>query len=301
MGLAITGASSWLGQAMLAKLARSGLHPARLRVFASTSRSIAFGNGRLPLEALSEAAPLDRGPWLILHFAFLGRERRSDFPSAAAFAAANEAILQHMLRLATPASALRMVFASSGAAYGKGRAAPPSLRDDAYGACKVAHEKILSCWCAERSVPLVIPRIFNIGGPCVTKANSYALSAMILSARRSGAIRIASGNDVFRSYVHVDELLGLLCEAALTHGVGAPLCFDTAGIETVEMNDLAMQIVACLKQPSGIRIERAPCQSNTADWYVGDGLAYRSMVSSYSREVTLLPEIIHDTAAFLST
>lgn len=297
-GLALTGAGSWLGRALLDALAAEGLLPARLRLFASHARPLRLGGRDLAIERLADAPRLAGADWLLLHFAFLGKERTAEL-STKDFIAANQAILDATLRIAEAAAGLRMVFASSGAAYGPGRALIGDPDASPYGWCKVAQESALTAWCAARGVPLVMPRIFNIGGPGITKQEGYALSSFILSARREGVIRIAARRPVFRSFVHVNELNALLCEAALARAPGTPLLFDTAGVETVEMADLAAAVAARCA-PASIRIEREDPPEGEVDWYVGDGATYRGLLARAGRRVVGLDRIIGDTAGALS-
>ncbi len=289
LGLAITGASSWLGQATLAMLAHEGALTShiRLRLFGSAARPVRVVDRVFAIEPLSDAAPLDDGAWLLLHFAFLGKERTGDL-DLTAFLAGNDTILADTMSIASAARDLRFVFASSGAAH------TPDRENNPYGWCKAAHEARIAAWCEERGAPLVMPRIFNIGGPFANKLDSYALSSMILSAARTGAITIRASRPTFRSYVHIEELLAVLCNAALTQPPGAPKCFDTAGDEVVEMGMLAEHISDVLG--GGIRITRESCDG-TPDVYSGDGTTYRALLADSG--VTPLQAIIADQAAFL--
>lgn len=296
LGIALTGAGSWLGQALLGMLAAEGALPSRLRLFGSSSRTLCIGERAYAVEALADAPPLTPGPWLLLHCAFLGKERTADI-TIEAFLAANDAILAHVLRIAAPVRDLRVVFTSSGAVYGPGRTLVATPDESAYGWCKIAQERRLTAWCADRDTPLVVPRIFNIGGPFANKVESYALSSFILAAHHDGKIRIRARKPTFRSYVHVNEVLTLTCTSALTQPVGAPLIFDTAGDEIIEMAGLAARVAAAMPKPC--RISRESVEG-LPDRYVGDGAAYRALLRAQGRSITPLDCIIADTAAFLA-
>ncbi len=299
LSIAVTGAGSWLAQALLADLAAEGLLPAaeRLRLFASSARTMDVGGRSLTVEALAGAAPLQGGPWLLLHFAFLGKERTQGLP-VADFVAANDAILRDTLRLAAPARDLRMVFSSSGAAYGPDRSLVEVPDANPYGWCKVQHERQLADWCGAHGVPLVMPRIFSIGGPHINKIDSYALSSMILAAKRSGTIRIMARRPVFRSFVHVSELNGLLCETALQQPAATPCLFDTSGLETAEMADLAA-VVSEVLAPMTVHIERDTLVDPVADYYVGDGSTYRTLLALQQKRIVGLHEIVRQTVCYV--
>ena len=299
LGIALTGAGSWLGRAFLALLAQEDVlpPPEKLRLFASSDRVIRLGGRSTAVERLAAATPLSDGPWLLFHFAFLGKERTGDMP-VADFLAANDAILADTLRIASPASTLRFVFASSGAAHAVHADTSACDTANPYGWCKVSHERRLTDWCRERDVSLVVPRIFNIGGPFINKTASYALSSFIEAARTRGTIRIAARRRTYRSYVHINELLGLLASAALQHVVSKPLAFDTAGSDIVEMQDLAEAVRRVLQRP-GVLIERASLDGDTPDKYVGDGARYRALLAERGKDIVPLDPTIADTANFL--
>ena len=298
LGIAITGAGSWLGQALLSLLLDEGAlsDTSRVRLFGSSPKILEVGAHRFDIESLSDAAPLGRGAWMLFHFAFLGKERVADMPLAS-YLAANEAIFQDTLHLADSVDDLRLVFASSGAVYASDRQTIGNVEASPYGWCKIAQEAMFADWCRGRDVPLIMPRIFNIGGPFINKTGSYALSSFIMSARRSGLIRIEARRPTWRSYVHVDELLSVLCEAALAQTAGAPMIFDTAGAISVEMADLAACVAATM--PQRIRIERPALSVDDPDRYLGDGAFYRRMIERRGDAMIGLEQIVTDTKAFL--
>lgn len=299
LSIAVTGGGSWLGRAFLETLAAEELLPApdRLRVFASASRLMAVSGRDVAVEALAGAPPLAGGPWLLVHFAFLGKERTQGLPTAA-FIAENDAIRRETLRIAKSADGLRMVFASSGAVYGPDRVLIDDPEVSPYGWCKVMHERAIQAWCAQRDVPLVVPRIFNIGGPWINKVESYALSSFILSALRDGVIRIMARRPVFRSFVHVCELNRVLCEAVLSLSEPAMIAFDTAGREVLEMSDLA-DLVATAVQPKLITIERSPIFEGDPDYYVGSGQTYQTLLARQGTRSCGIHRIVADTVAYL--
>jgi nucleoside-diphosphate-sugar epimerase len=300
LSIAVTGAGSWLGQAFLAMLVAEDLLPSapRLRLFGSASRSGRLGDRIVLVERLAAAEPLAGGRWLLLHFAFLGQERTTGMKTGD-FIAVNAGILRETLRLAEPVQDLRVIFSSSGAAYGPGGRLIEDPDTAPYGWCKITQERDLSAWCHARGVPLAMPRIFNLGGDWINKTETYALSSFIHSAQRQGVIRILSRRPVFRSFVHVAELHAMLCEAVLKQTAGSPLEFDTAGSETVEMADLADAVAAALR-PTNVTIERTGPVEGDVDYYVGDGRLYRSILAGQGRRIVGLMRIVTDTAAFLA-
>ncbi|HEY2706889.1 MAG TPA: NAD(P)-dependent oxidoreductase [Caulobacteraceae bacterium] len=282
-GVAITGATGWIGAA-LADFALRAL-PAKMpvRLYGSSARTLQLGGRRVAIEALADAPPLGDGEWLLLHLAVLGVE-------PAALGEANDVILAQALRLAESGAVRRLVFASSGAVHEVGGAPDKA----AYAEMKRRQEAAVRGWGARTGTPLLIPRIFNVGGPWITQPDRYALGSFVRQALAGGAIEIEARRRVVRSYVHVSELAHVILELALGGADG--LAFDTAGTETVEIAELAAAVGRAL----GLEIEvlRGPL-SPGEDRYVGDGAIYRETLARSGLAPIGLDRIVGDTADYL--
>jgi nucleoside-diphosphate-sugar epimerase len=291
-GVAITGASGWIGRCMVhAVLEAMGPAPgAKLRLFGSRARPVAIAGRTLELETLAGAPPLGEGPWLVLHLAVTGADR---VPDPNALRAANEAMLADALALAGTGNLRRLVCASSGAVYQAGQG---SAEKQAYSDLKRDQEQIARAWAAKAGVPLLLPRIFNVGGPYMTNPGNYALGSFIQQARASGRIEIGAARRVLRSYVHGLELARVVLNLALDGA--APLAFDTAGTEAPEMADLATAVGRALGLPH-LEIVRPPLEPAPEDRYVGDGAVYQAALAHMGSAPIGLDQIIRDTAAWL--
>jgi nucleoside-diphosphate-sugar epimerase len=291
-GVAITGASGWIGRSMAhAVLEAMGPAPAsRLRLFGSRPRCVAIAGRTLHLEILPGTPPLGEGPWLVLHLAVTGSDR---VPDPTALRAANEAMLADVLALAATGDLRRLVCASSGAVYQAGQG---SAEKQAYSDLKRDQEQIARAWAAKAGAPLLLPRIFNVGGPYMTNPGSYALGSFIQQAQASGRIEIGARRPVLRSYVHGLELARVTLNLALDET--APLAFDTAGTEAPEMADLAAAVGRALELPS-LEIIRPPIEPGDEDRYIGDGAVYQAAVARMDAAAIGLDQIIRDTAAWL--
>jgi nucleoside-diphosphate-sugar epimerase len=292
-GVAITGASGWIGRSMAhAVLAAMGPPPgARLRLFGSRSRPVEIAGRTLPLETLGGAPPLGDGEWLVLHLAVTGADRVSD-PQA--LRAVNEAMLADALAMAATGTVRRLVCASSGAVYQAGQG---SAQKQAYSDLKRDQEQIARAWAAKAGVPLLLPRIFNVGGPYMTHPENYALGSFIRQALATGRIEIGATRPVLRSYVHGLELARVTLDLALDEA--APLAFDTAGPEAPEMADLAAAVGRALDLPH-LEVVRPPLQPGPEDRYVGDGDVYQAALARMGSAPIVLDRIIRDTAAWLA-
>jgi len=289
-GVAITGASGWIGSAVVHWLLQSLPTPdaVPLRLFGSAPRSLQIGGRRLAVESLSQAAPLGEGEWLMLHLAVVGEDRLDG--DAERLMAANDAVLAQALSLALTGAVRRFVYASSGAVYQSGGS--PQKR--AYSEMKRAQEAAVQAWAAEAGAPMLIPRIFNVGGPYINHAANYALGSFIEQALEGGVIEIEARQAVLRSYVHLFELARVLFELCLVDDAG--LVFDTAGVEVVEMADLAQAVRAAF----GLDLEiRRPPLAPGVDRYVGDGRIYQAAVARGPGEPIGLDRIVRDTADYM--
>jgi nucleoside-diphosphate-sugar epimerase len=114
----ITGAGGWLGLATLDLLARAlgdGFDK-RVRAFGSSTRTLRLRDGTQVLQRpLTDLVWLPAEPSLLLHFAFLTKDR-AETMSEADYRAANRAISDAVLSALEPIGAQAVFLASSGAA-----------------------------------------------------------------------------------------------------------------------------------------------------------------------------------------
>jgi nucleoside-diphosphate-sugar epimerase len=282
-GVAITGATGWIGSALADFAVRALPAEMPVRLYGSSARTLELDGRRIAVEALADAEPLGGDEWLLLHLAVVGGDLVD-------LAGANDAILAQSLALAQNGAVRRLVFASSGAVH-QAAAAPARA---AYAEMKRRQEDAVRSWGARTGTPVLIPRIFNVGGPWITHPDRYALGSFVRQALAGGAIEIEARRRVVRSYVHVSELAHVILELALGGADG--LAFDTAGTETVEIAELAAAVGRAL----GLEIEvlRGPL-SPGEDRYVGDGAIYRETLARSGLAPIGLDRIVRDTADYL--
>lgn len=292
--VALVGASGWIGMALVHVLldASPELGAPKLRLFGSARRTIEVQGRTLEVEPLVGAADLGAGDWLVLHAAIVGPDRVAG-GDAAEVRVTNDRLLAQVLDLADGVEAQRLVFFSSGAAQRTGFGSPAK---QVYARMKAEHEDVTAAWAGERGRGLIMPRVFNLGGPYINHVGAYALGDFIQAARRDGRIAIGTASPVFRSYVHVREMAAVVLEAAVKPMFGAGP-FDVAGAEIVELGALARMVGAALGM-ADIVVER-PSGDGEADWYVGDGRAYQSALFAMGRAPVPLTRIVADTAAYL--
>ena len=294
--IVVTGASGWLGRATL-----DLLHDALGDALAD--RVVCFGSrrGEVRLSAtriieqlpLSELGTLPRQPTLLLHFAFLGKERAEAMPEAE-YRAANRAIRQTVLDALDPIGVEAAFAASSGAArHADDPSASPAMR--LYGTLKRDDEDAFSAWADENGARAVVGRIFNISGPHINKIDSYALSSFLLDALAGGPVVVRARHEVLRGYVAIRELMSLVL-ALLLDGCAGVTRFDSGG-EEIELGALAAMIASSVACP----VERPAVRTGQADRYLGDNTSYRELLARHGIESVPLAEQIAETAMFLKT
>lgn len=291
-GVAVVGASGWIGRAAVAGVlaAAPDLPAERLRLFTGRPCEIDFGRRSLETSALGPDSRLGDGEWIVVHAGIIG----GDAAAGGEVRRRNDALLGQVLDMGGAANLRRLVFISSGAA-GLGSDTPPAKA--AYAAMKQEHERAVAAWSRKTGKASLVPRVFNIGGPYMTVAQNYALGDLILNLAQHGRAAIGAADPIFRNYVHVAEMAAALLAMAVDEGEdGAP--FDVGGAEIVELGALARRIAQRLGVPDAA-IDRPPAAGGTGDWYVGDGRRYQAALFRMDREPVSLDRIIDDTIAWL--
>jgi nucleoside-diphosphate-sugar epimerase len=267
----ITGPTGWIGSAMLAHLA-ARLGPGwrdRVALFASSARPHRSpGGDHLDMRPLDTIAPDDVEGAIVLHLAYLTKEK-ADLLGERRFTDTNLAIDDQLLAALAEGRPQGVFIASSGAAAlaADGRDRHP------YGLCKLRQEDRFLGWGAKAGVPVLAGRIFNLAGPYINKIESYAISNFLAQARRERRMTIQAQVPVFRSYLHVDDLCGLVI-TALEQGIGQAAAFDLCGAEVLEMADIAERISTYL---GGVPVLRGDVDLARPSAYLGNFVETRSL------------------------
>jgi len=298
--IVLTGGGGWLGQATLDFLDEALGHAMLKRVFVygSHTRMLPLRSGRsVECNALEALAGYAGPPPLVLHYACLTKDRVADH-GAQAFLAANKQIRETVAAFIERRGAYGMFLPSSGAVYGPGRSLGPAPDENPYGAAKLLDEQRFAALALKNGAPLVIARIFNLAGPFINKPEAYAIADFLLALIEGRRIEIRARGSVYRSYLHVEDLLlmalGILLLAPDTHLVQ----FDTEGEVTIEVEDLARR-AAMLLDRLEVPIHRAAPDGRPDDVYVGDGKAMRAIANGLDLPLRVLDRQILDTARYL--
>lgn len=264
-------------------------------VFGSSAGEVTLPSGRLlPSRPLAELEDLDVQPAVILHFAFLTKDKVADRPLEA-FVAGNreisDCVAYHVDRLRP----LGLVMPSSGAAT----QLAGGFEVNPYGFMKRDDEDRFTALCADLGVRFSCPRLYNLSGPYINKLDSYVLACLIRDAQAGRPMILRAAKPVIRSYVHVDDLLDVCLADMATDS--APAVFETAGDMEIEVGDLALRVAQVLGVPDH-PIQRPPMDpALTSDRYVGDATAWRERLARHGLTERSLDQQIIDTAAYLAS
>ena len=291
--IVITGAGGWLGLAtldLLADVLGADVVEKRVRCFGASARALRLSDGTPILQRpLADMGWLPAQPTLVLHLAFLTKDR-AEAMDEAAYRAANRAITQTVLDALGPIGAQGVFVASSGAATrADDAAASPAMR--LYGAMKRDDEDAFAQWAQANGQTAVIARLFNLAGPRINKWGAYALASFVADALAGRPIEVRAPRPVVRSCVAIREVMALVF-ALLLEGAGVT-GFDSGG-EPMELADLARAVAALVP---GASVVRAPVTLHDADIYHGDSAAYAALLARHGIAPVPLADALRETMA----
>ncbi|WP_234732205.1 NAD-dependent epimerase/dehydratase family protein [Acidocella facilis] len=281
----VTGPSGWLGQAALAALEEAlgaQMHQ-RVLVFSAHPSEVRPGLFSQPYAAL-ETVRID--PAYILHFAF----RTKGHESEAGFVETNRQIAATLEGFIERNGAAGLFIPSSGAVY------KADWETNPYGALKLEDEQRFGALAQRLGFPLVVMRIFNLAGPYMNNIDGYALGSIIRDVLRGGPIVLRADRPVWRSYVHVADVLALALALLLDGESAGP--FDAAGEEVIEIGELARRVIKLLATRD-MGITRREKRDPITDRYLGEFSEFRRRTKKSGFQIRSLNEAIMDASISL--
>lgn len=299
----ITGASGWLGRALLEMLATAfgALLAERVILCSSKPRQMVVRAGlELPMVSLADGlALLGDKPALLFHFAFLTKEKVGDM-SEQTYIDRNRAIMDDVAQAVADRRFAGVMFASSGAVYDFQSGARRDGAANLYGMLKAEGEQRYAVACDGASARLIAPRIFNISGPYINKFRAYVLASIILDTLQGGPIELKANMRVYRSYVYVADVLDVVFRYLLDDGYDLFSPFiDIAGVEVIEVGELAHSVIEVLGRRS-VQIRRPLVNEALEDRYVGNPSMLQSLCRRYGIELLPLAAQISSTASYIA-
>ncbi|PZQ22202.1 MAG: hypothetical protein DI569_09190 [Sphingopyxis macrogoltabida] len=292
--IVVTGAGGWLGLATIDMLhkALGDAFADRVACFGSTRRDLILRGGvRVTQARLDSLAALPPRPSMVLHLAFLTKDR-AEAMDEASYRAANMAITRTVLD-ALPAIGAEGAFVASSGAATKADDPAASAAMRLYGAMKRDDETAFAEWAEGAGTTALIGRIYNITGPYINKHQAYAIANFIVDALDSRPIKVLAPRPVVRGYSAIRDLMSLVF-GMLLDDEGAAVRFDSGG-EVLELGDVAGHVAAVL----GGTVDRAPITRDDTDHYVGDDQHYRALLDRQGIVAQSLDDQIRETAEYI--
>ena len=293
--IVITGASGWIGSALLAHIALTyGTNWAnQITLFGQSARRHRAPDGTVfAMRALDTIEASDIDGAIVIHLAYLTKEK-VDTLGERVFTDTNLNIDDHMLRALDGGHPHAVFIASSGAAA----LAERGIDRHPYGLCKLRQEDRFLAWSAKSGVAVLPGRIFNLAGPYINKIESYAVGSFILQAKTKGVINVEAQIPIFRSFLHVNDLCALMMGAA-NQGIGYQMPIDLCGAEVLEMGDIAA-LTAELHSKS-VAVTRANLRSETANAYLGNFVQTKCLALRLGLHLAPFRIQLTDTIAWLT-
>ena len=288
----VTGPTGWIGSAFLAFLAEvmGDNLSSHVSVFGSRSSVLPAKFGGLTVQPLSELngpAVRDR---IVLHLAYITREKIGNMP-AADYVAGNLRIDERVLAAVREGRAAGVFVASSGIAADVERGGTRDL----YGLTKLVQEDAFGRLRVDLDVPVLIARIFNISGPFANKPEHYALANFLLQGIQHKQIVIKARTLVFRSFLDVLDLVAVVL-ATLVDGRYVDGVVDACGSQILEMREIADEAARALDL-SLDSVMRPEVDPSEASFYFGNPVRFASLatqsglaLSSFSQQVRVQAE-----------
>ena len=169
------------------------------------------------------------------------------------------AVLEAAAKNGTP-----VLLASTSEVYGKSQKAAFSEEDDlligpphqsrwSYACSKLMDEFLALAFAQERSLPVVITRLFNTVGPRQTGRYGMVLPRFIAAASSGQPLKVFGDGRQTRCFCHVRDTVEALVRLQNCPGARGEI-FNVGGTEEISIGDLARQVVEILGSKSTIEL-----------------------------------------------
>lgn len=286
----ITGASGWLGMALLEVLYACFKENLSQRVIALSHSQpmITLRDGYQVKTQSYHVDIADDSEYILCHFAFLTKDK-TDMMSHEEYRNKNAVIRNHVVQIIQKTKPTSILYSSSGAVY---------HQDDLYGILKQEDEVYFRKLAKDINARIIIPRIFNLAGPYINKCNSYALSSFILQLINHKRVVIHAKNPVIRSYIHILDLFQIcFCWLFDLNETEKSMTFDTGYHPEIELYDLSKMIIDLI-DPQGDIVKNRD-ETSSAHRYVGNIQSQLTLCEKYDISLIGYKKMILDTADFL--
>jgi nucleoside-diphosphate-sugar epimerase len=298
----VTGARGWLGRASLDLLesALGAKVEERVVAFGSSPGVVKTrGGASVPVLRFDDAASLRRQPTLLMHYAYLTKDRLVGGLPVETYRRQNAEIRDTVRGWLEPLGITRIFLPSAGAVYSAlGTVDDRDGRGD-YGRDKLEDEAQFAAARKRLQARLLIARIFSVSGPHINKHDSYVLASIILSILRGQSIALRAQRPVYRSYVSVVDLITIAIGWLLRSDAPEQITIDAASHEIMEVGELAKR-AALVLGARGATIQRPVVNMRDPDRYVGDPAQLMRLAAMLGVPLSNIDEQVRETAAYLA-
>lgn len=305
---------SWMMEAFAAANAAFDLHARAVLVTRDAKRAIAraphlFSNSCFDLnEGDASAFNVPSDCYTFIIHAATERWFQPDAERPLGVLDADFAATKRVLDLAAKSGTRRLLFTSSGAAYGPAASnidhvpetshCAPETTDAraAYGESKRLSEFACASYARIHGFDAVIARLFAFVGPYLPLDEGYAVCNFLADALNGRPIRIAGDGTARRSYLYGADL-ALWLWTMLLRGASGRI-YNVGSAESISIRELAEAVVATVARGSAISIGSSPVPGAAPSHYVPDTTGAES---DLGLQVTVaLPEALTRTFSYHS-
>ncbi|MHC4400569.1 MAG: NAD-dependent epimerase/dehydratase family protein [Planctomycetota bacterium] len=167
-----------------------------------------------------------------------------------------ELLLRELGRRYDRGERVRLFLASTSEVYGKNPRAQWTEQEDlvfgptsrprwSYGASKAIDEFLALAYWAERGLPVVVGRFFNVVGPRQTGAYGMVLPRFVDAALAGGPLVVHDDGQQVRCFAHVADVVGAVLKLmAVPEAAG--LVFNIGSDEPITISDLARRVISAV-------------------------------------------------------
>lgn len=196
----ITGATGWVGRAILEYIFQKQGHLENVVCVASSQRQENLGFAQINTITFEDLQKMAIQNANVFHLAYLTKDKNS-LMTDAEYIKKNHKIRDFVANFLPKQKFL--FYASSGA----------TLHQNGYtlyGDLKLQDEEFFKNLCKKNQVKFLNTRIFNIIGKHIQNYKAYACSNFILQLRKKNEIKIEANCHVIRSYINISSLVEII-------------------------------------------------------------------------------------------
>lgn len=165
--------------------------------------------------------------------------------------------MQQVLQFAKKTEVKSVLFASSGAVYGK---------QTVYGESKKIAEKMGSDFAKQNNIQFKIARCFAFVGPHLDLKGSFAIGNFIGDAKNGNSIKISGDGTPYRSYLYSEDLIVWLLNI-LQNGQNLQ-SYDVGSDQEISIRQLAEKIIQLLNPKAELIVSQKVDPAKTPERYV---------------------------------